>query len=66
MVLQPVKCALTKDIVQPLLHVLAEMLDVQRPKLFTVDEEALRDGWREQRFNRRTNGLQTLFASLKP
>ena len=65
-VLEPVKRSLTENVVQPLLHVLTEVLDVQRPELLTIDEEALRNGWREQRFNPRTNGLQPLFTCFKP
>ena len=65
-VLESVKRSLTEDVVEPFLHVLAEMFDVQRPKLLTVDEESLRDGRWEQGFNPRTDGLQPLFSSLKP
>ena len=59
-VLEAVKRSLTENVVQPLFHVLTEVLDVQR-RVATVDEEALRNGWREQRFNR-TNGLQPMFT----
>ena len=57
--------ALPKYIIQPFLHVLAEMLDVQGTQLLAIDEETLRDGWRKQGFNPRPNGLQPLFSSFE-
>ena len=62
---EAVQRALTEHVVQPFLHVLTKVANIERAKPFSVDEEALGDRRREKGFYPRTDGGQALLAGVK-